>query len=131
MSGEESPEGDENDPFDELDDRPPEGFGGQTEAPADALFAAADVDTLGAEQLWGELEDPLPVEATSTADGSSVGDAVVAKDRYCESCRYLSDPPTVSCTHAGTAIVEFVDREHVRVRNCPIVARRRARGGTD
>lgn len=126
VSGDESP--DEFDPFDDLD---ADGAGSHSEEPAEAVFADANVDTLDADHLWAELDDPLPPDAESTDHGDHSGEAVVPKERYCEACRYLSDPPAVSCTHEGTTIVEFVDRDHVRVRNCPVVARRRARGGRD
>ena len=74
----------------------------------------------------GDLFERLAEEGTDTAprierDGE---DAVVPKDRYCKGCRFLSDPPDTRCLNPDTEIVEVVDSEHFRVRNCPVVAER-------
>ena len=74
----------------------------------------------------GDLFERLAEEGTDAApeierDGE---DAVVPKDRYCKGCRFLSDPPDTRCLNPDTEIVEMVDSEHFRVRNCPVVAER-------
>lgn len=39
-------------------------------------------------------------------------------------CRHFAEHPDASCTHNGTGIMEFVDRAHIEVANCPIVEER-------
>lgn len=107
-----------NDPFDEL-----------TEADVDdveefeELFAESSVDDIDSESLWSELE-------TDGTTGSEVDEAVsaeisvVPKRAFCQECPHLSEAPTVSCTHEGTEILDFPDKNHIRVRNCPIVEER-------
>lgn len=68
-------------------------------------------------------EEPPPADVSTGAD---VDESIVPTQFYCRSCEYFSEPPEVHCNHKGTTIVEFVDLEHVRVRDCPIVARRRS-----
>ncbi|MDX1748348.1 MAG: hypothetical protein R3324_20625 [Halobacteriales archaeon] len=83
--------------------------------PVDALWEAVD------------LEDAVFGSGGSLDDVDS-GTAVVPKANFCEQCEHFSRPPTARCTHEGTQIVEFVDRERVRVHGCPVVAKRRAVG---
>lgn len=108
---------------------------GDAEEPDDPF---ADVEPAD-EDVWAKLSagggptaedgDPferLAEEGTDAApeierDGE---DAVVPKDRYCQGCRFLSDPPDTRCLNPDTEIVEMVDSEHFRVRNCPVVAER-------
>ncbi|ESP88209.1 hypothetical protein K933_10375, partial [Candidatus Halobonum tyrrellensis G22] len=52
---------------------------------------------------------------------------VVNKREYCQQCPHLAAPPEMACTHEGTAIVELLDGDDVRVRGCPVAAR----GGPD
>ena len=64
---------------------------------------------------------PSPgVESVDDAQ-PGVAEHIVPKDKYCQSCPYLDDPPELACTHEGTEIVEVVDSERFRVRDCPMV----------
>lgn len=108
-----------------------DGDGGPADdEPADEFFQAESYDDVDADELWDALE-----EDDETLDGVEAGEGpdehVVPKRAYCEGCEHFSEPPEVHCNHAGTAIVEYVDLDHVRVRNCPIVAKRRALGDRD
>lgn len=98
-----------------------EGFG------LDEFFQEETFEAVESDQLWETIE-----ERPSFEDGDEVveapDEAVVSKRQYCESCEYFSAPPEVHCDHPGTTIVEFVDIDHVRVRNCPIVAERQTLG---
>ncbi|MDZ7702004.1 MAG: hypothetical protein U5J98_07995 [Halobacteriales archaeon] len=113
-AGEEIPMGELEEGADELDD----------------LFEAENYDESAAEGLWDALEEE-PELTGGVEAGETPDEHVVPKRSYCEDCEYLSDPPAVHCTHAGTKIIEYVDLDHVRVRNCPIVAQRQALGDRD
>jgi len=89
--------------------------------------AAASVDAEAAEAADPVDEEPVesPRGAAATADQStgSGGDTetLVDKRAYCQECPFFSEPPTVSCGHAGTEIVEVIKDGRFRVRNCPVV----------
>jgi len=103
------------------------------------------VDDVETEEVWTEVTDEesegetlKKTEETAPPEGAADADiAEVSKHDYCESCEYFSEAPEIHCTHDGTEILEFVDMEHVRLSNCPIVAKRRgleqgiAKGRTD
>lgn len=104
--------------------------------PGSDPFEAMEVDTVDEESVWESLESEDPEVTDQPAVGSG-GDAervdpadargdrpehVVRKTAYCQRCRFFSDPPAVRCSHEGTAIVEVVDSERFRVRDCPMVA---------
>lgn len=127
----------EDDPFSDFD------VGDATEAgdsSADSLFMEVEVSDLDDDEVWaqfGEEEstsdpaeaEPDPVAAESeaaeeVADAATSDERVVEKRAYCEQCEYFSKPPDVACTYPNSDIVELVDTERFRVRNCPIVARR-------
>ncbi|MCY4730593.1 hypothetical protein KY092_08475 [Natronomonas gomsonensis] len=125
----------DDDPFAELDG---DFDGDSVDMDSDELFDEMDVGDVDEEALWDALEDGEASGAVAQADSVAATDdaveregetAVVPKSRYCQSCEYFSAPPEVSCSHDGTEIVEHVDMESFRVRNCPIVAQRR--GPTD
>lgn len=81
---------------------------------ADADSAAdADVGSLGGDDAAG------PSAPGGAAPGAR--EHVVPKSDYCQSCPYLDAPPELACTHEGTEIVEVVDNERFRVRNCPMI----------
>lgn len=87
----------------------------------ETAFREANPEALDSEELWDELdsfESAWPKEKAADV-------TVVGKRNFCQRCPHLSDPPTFQCTHEGTEILEFVDSDHVTVRNCPVVARRR------
>jgi hypothetical protein len=81
----------------------------------DDLFSTAAPDDEASASVWAALESDPPATDADT-------EAVVPKADYCESCPFLADPPTVRCTRPGTEIVDFPDRQHVRVRGCPFAA---------
>ena len=113
----------EDDPFDELDDLDHESE--ESLEAFDELFVEGTDDDLDDEAVWAALADGEP----GTLDEADAElDAIVPKRTYCERCEHLSTPPSVSCEHPDTGILELVDREHFRVRNCPVVERRH---GTD
>jgi hypothetical protein len=94
------------------------------------FFEEEPYEEVDADELWDALEgEPDPTAGVET--GESPDEHIVPKRQYCESCEYFSEPPEVHCTHPGTTIVEFEDSDHVRVRNCPIVAERQALGEVD
>ena len=101
------------------------------------LFEEVDVGEIDGEAVWdavvegdtdpedllgeepGEMspdEDPT-VEPTADPD-----EHVVDKREYCQRCEFFSSPPATACENAGTEIVELVDNDHFRVRDCPKVA---------
>jgi len=98
---------------DDLDDVPPE---------ADEAFEEAEVGTVDEQEVWTQIGDDEP---PAPEPGREV---VVPKIGYCERCEFFADPPEMGCTRAGTTIVELVDREHVRVVDCPVVEEREALG---
>jgi hypothetical protein len=107
------------------------------------MFTEAGTEEMDAESVWEALEDS-DEESVRTeeedSDGESIWEAleetatggrdldgegsVVPTQSFCAQCEHVADPPEVRCTYEGSKIVEFVDEDHVRVRNCPIVARR-------
>ncbi|WP_311171518.1 hypothetical protein [Halobellus ordinarius] len=105
---------------------PEPGEDGATDGP----FEEMSVSEIDEETLWSSLgaaDDPTagvgigePAEPVSESD-REIREYVVSKAKYCQKCPHLSDPPNLTCTHEGTEIVEVVDSEHFRVRNCPIV----------
>lgn len=91
-----------------------------------------EMGTAFEEQEGGPVDpDVVWQELTSAESRGSVGDAEertfadVSKHSFCEQCEHFSEPPDISCNHEGTAIVEYLDMETVRVVDCPIVAERR------
>jgi len=130
----------------DVDDSPTTAPGnvGVDDAPGDPLdeFAAGDDPDAGnlfeevdvgfeSEDVWQLLEEdevaassapPVPIEEAEVGeDGPGETEHVVDKREYCQRCRYLSAPPELRCEHGGTEIVEVVDADRFRVRNCPMV----------
>lgn len=87
--------------------------GGSGSVDADANLD--DVLTEGVEAVE-EADPSTPVE-----DEAVPGVYTVSKRNYCLQCPHFSEPPDVRCTHPGTTIVSFVDSEHVRVKDCPMI----------
>lgn len=96
--------------------------------PEEDPFEEVDVGELDAEEVWEEVVEGDGVDAPPP--GAGVGPAsesedlpehVVDKRAYCQRCPHFAEPPHSTCTHEGTEIVEVVDSDHFRVRNCPIV----------
>ncbi|WP_318568458.1 hypothetical protein [Salinigranum marinum] len=115
---------------------------------ADELFEEMDVTDVDADRVWesvlddaddgdGASIDPAAVGAdkrVGTDDTADAADAdeghVVRKRDHCESCEFFTAPPEVACTDEDGEIVEVVDSERFRVRNCPVVAGRIDTDGT-
>lgn len=92
----------------------------------DDPFEQVEVSAIGDDELWELLDEVDPEDdpggaAERVGETDSRPEHVVSKREYCQRCRYLSDPPDLSCGHEGTDIVEAVDAGHFRVRGCPMV----------
>lgn len=96
----------------------------------DELFLEEPFETVESGDLWESMDEDAPLGSTVEA-GSGRNEHIVSKRSYCEGCEHFSKPPDIHCNHTGTAIIEFTDIDHVRVRNCPVVAERRALGERD
>ncbi len=81
------------------------------------LFEQADTPEIDTDTVWEQLE----MDQSPSTPAPDETEHVVEKRKYCDYCQYLSSPPEMHCTHEGTTIVELVDLDHVRVRDCPIV----------
>ena len=92
-------------------------------------FSESTYAEIDADDLWDTLDADEPTPGGVEA-GEAPNEHIVPKRSYCESCpkEAFSEPPAVRCSHPGTSIVEFVDIDHIRVRNCPVVAERQALG---
>jgi hypothetical protein len=105
------------------------------------LFEEMDVSDVDTDAVWasvleddpddpdgpGDAEEDTPGVDVGTAAAADVestvdDDHIVPKDDYCESCHFFGDPPTVECSYEGADVVEVVDMEQFRVRNCPVVS---------
>lgn len=116
---------------DHVRSRGPDGEDGRdgTSAGSDEAFQPERFEEIGDDSLWSALEadrstDDAPEPTVRTEEEPD--EHVVSKRLYCESCEHFADPPAVGCNHPGTTIVEFVDSDHARLRNCPVVASRLA-----
>ncbi|MFO7925689.1 MAG: hypothetical protein ACQET5_00195 [Halobacteriota archaeon] len=112
-----------DDPFAQLD-----GDDIELEVDADALFEEMEVSPLDDEAVWAAIETEEEEEAAGETAADPSGEppeAVVPKERYCTTCEHFSEPPNATCRNPGTEIVELVGVDSFRVRNCPIVERRR------
>lgn len=85
-------------------------------------FTAESTEDTDGESVWEELASST---ARWTGSGGAADIDVVPKRNFCERCTHLSDPPEFRCTHDGTEIIELIDSDHVRVKECPIVKQRR------
>lgn len=88
------------------------------------LFEEMDVSAV--DDVWTALDEDAgdAGDADRTGhDASSAGDEehLVEARSYCQQCPHFSSPPDATCTHEGTTIVEAVDFDTFRVRNCPMV----------
>ena len=118
--------------------------GDDADADRDDPFESVETPAVDAESVWetpaagedtadpaatrsgGVGSDPEWGEASAEGDGEHV----VPKRTYCQQCPHFSAPPAVGCGREGTTVVEVVDVDHFRVRNCP-VARDAAESGAD
>jgi hypothetical protein len=141
-------------------DGPSEDLDGETAADDDALdgsaselFEEVDISDIDAERIWESVldgETASPSGADPIGDGPSTpgidpdpafdpdsaeadderSDHVVRTREYCQSCHFFTAPPEATCGHDGSEILEAVDSERFRVRNCPVVAGRVDTDGT-
>jgi hypothetical protein len=94
-------------------------------------FESVDVAEVDDEAVWesfirGSDEPEADVGLGAEVHrASEANEHVVSKREFCQRCPHFSAPPATACTHEGTTIVEVVDADDFRVRNCPIVAERR------
>lgn len=101
--------------------------------PVEDAFEDVAVEDVEADEIWAEVTEEKHQELadeTAKTESSEAGQLSsevdeVSKHDYCEGCEYFSEAPEIRCTHEGTEILEFVDMDHVRVSNCPIVAERK------
>jgi hypothetical protein len=119
------PRPDGEDPFERLDGEGVLGEG--TPATESDPFESVDVATGVSEAPWEDLVSAEGATASPVdrVDPTTVGETVVPKRRYCQDCEHFTDPPEVACTHPDGEILEVVDVDRFRVRNCPVVGFRR------
>ncbi|WP_424003295.1 hypothetical protein ACOZ4I_04070 [Haloarcula salina] len=101
-----------DDPFAGFEEAQDDPFGD-----TESAFERVDVDHVDADKVWAEI--------TGDGDDADVAEnryAEVSKHRYCEQCEHFSEPPNAHCTNEDTELVEFLDMETVRLRDCPVVA---------
>jgi hypothetical protein len=101
----------------------------------DDLFESVDVGEVDTDAVWEQLEEGqtaeasvgmgVEVEATEPTAEAGGEEHVVPKREFCQQCPHFTDPPETACTHEGTDIVEVVDSDSFRVRNCPVVDEQR------
>jgi len=88
-------------------------------ADLDDAFTSQEVADLDVDAVWEQVEsDGVDDEQA----GVETEERVVSKASFCQQCEFFSEPPAVGCGHEGTEILELVDTERFRVRNCPKVA---------
>jgi len=94
-------------------------------------FESVDVDELDGEKLWERLADD---DGSGPSVSVPAGESVEVDDEWgddrdvrtipketCHGCPHFGDPPTLACTHEGTAILAMPDVDHFRVADCPVV----------
>ena len=74
------------------------------------------------EALSGDDPEPDIGGDAQPVDEETPDDHVVNKRQYCQRCPHFGTPPDPVCTHEGSTIVEIVDIDRFRVRDCPIVS---------
>lgn len=125
----ETPEG--SAPLSDLARRVGERRGSRSKGGDDALFDEMNVGEVDEETLWASLTDFEAAEAAHVGAEASAEevrgdvpgyvDHLVPKAEFCQQCPYLADPPELACEHEDTEIVEVVDSDRFRVRECPMV----------
>ena len=97
----------------------------------DSPFETMDVGELDGEEVWSELFEEgeterekrigIGAQVERVEGGRDYEDFVVEKAKFCKQCPHLGEPPLLSCSREGTEIIEVVDSERFRVRDCPMV----------
>jgi hypothetical protein len=96
------------------------------------LFESVEVDEVDDEAVWESLAEDGADPAERVGIGAEVGEAtapdehVIPKSAFCQRCPHFADPPETACTHDGTTILEVIEGDRFRVRNCPVAAERDA-----
>jgi hypothetical protein len=111
---------DDVDPFEEMDAPSEDPFAGE----AGDVFERSEVGPADPDEIWESVVSDTPDQAGEMPETERYSE--VSKHRFCEQCEFFSEPPAASCTHETAEIMEFLDMETVRVRDCPIVAEKRA-----
>jgi len=88
-------------------------------ADLDDAFTSQDVADLDVDAVWEQVESGGVGDAEEPVETE---ERVVSKASFCQQCEFFSEPPSVGCGHDGTEILELVDTDHFRVRDCPKVA---------
>jgi len=88
-------------------------------ADLDDAFTSQEVADLDVDAVWEQVESGGVTDAEEPVE---TDERVVSKASFCQQCEFFSEPPSVGCGHEGTEILELVDTDHFRVRNCPKVA---------
>jgi hypothetical protein len=94
--------------------------------PFEARFEERSIGASALESVWEAPSEEAGAAVDAEAIDGRGRTTVVSKRTFCERCQYLSSPPGVRCTHEGSEILEFVDKDHVRVQACPVVRERGA-----
>lgn len=89
------------------------------DADLDDAFTSQEVADLDVDAVWEQVESGGVADAEEPVETE---ERVVSKASFCQGCEFFSEPPSVGCGHEGTEILELVDTDHFRVRNCPKVA---------
>jgi hypothetical protein len=122
----------DGDPFEDLDDFEGEDIGDP--------FEEVDIEDIDEDDVWeeitgetadtdvetvGEAESSTEESALAAEAAADENEAIVQKSSYCQKCEFFAEPPEVACTNEGTEIIDLVDSDRFRVRNCPVVKQRR------
>ena len=123
------PQSDEEEPLGALAERVRARREDEAVSAEESPFESMDVSEIDSEAVWEELFGDEETEshigvggAAERVDGAAgTAEYVVEKATFCKRCPFLGDPPELHCTNDGTEILEVVDTEHFRVRECPMV----------
>jgi hypothetical protein len=91
-------------------------------------FQQVDVTSVDPDEVWKRFTGEAEPAGSAAEPREEVEEVVVSKHEFCEGCPHFTAPPDIECTHEGTSILEFLDPDEVRVKNCPIVRERRELG---
>ena len=120
-------EGDRADaPLSDLAERVGERRKRAEERASEERFEEQTFEAVDADAIWDDQPDSTGPAGVAVGDVVEAGERtyVVSVRNFCERCRHFSAPPNTRCTNDGTEIREFVDKDHVRVYDCPVVEER-------
>ncbi|SNR60136.1 hypothetical protein [Halorubrum vacuolatum] len=87
----------------------------------DDPFERMEVDELHDDEVWEALAADEEYDTVGPGAMTDGVDHVVNKRLYCQRCPHLSEPPETACTHEDGEILEVLEGNEFRVRNCPMV----------